>query len=140
MDVYVMIRKHNSTILLDIKENTTIYDLKCMIAPLLNVRPFDQLLFSKDNKQMMNSDKLKDYGIIASIATPQEPVQLSLVVRDDEGDFNPIDITPYSEPPPLPIVGPTEEKEEEEMVIESLILRATETSMFSARPTSVEEQ
>ena len=48
MDVFLMIRRHKTTIFLDAKENNTVYELKKMIEGILKFKPEDQQLFKDE--------------------------------------------------------------------------------------------
>ncbi|XP_067618190.1 elongin-B [Eurosta solidaginis] len=109
MDVFLMIRRHKTTIFTDAKENTTVAELKRMIEGILKVRPHDQRLYNQDNELMEDDNTLQDYGIQMSTAKAQAPAQLGLALRDEHGDFEPLEITPYSSPPDLPEVMKNQE-------------------------------
>ncbi|XP_055845182.1 elongin-B [Episyrphus balteatus] len=109
MDVFLMIRRHKTTIFTDAKENTSVNELKRMIGGILKVSPADQILFYYGNDPMANDKLLQDYGITMSIAKAQAPAQLGLVLRTESGEFEQLDITTYSSPPDLPEVMKTQE-------------------------------
>ena len=48
MDVFLMIRRHKTTIFLDAKENNTVFELKKMIEGILKHKPEDQQLFKDE--------------------------------------------------------------------------------------------
>ena len=48
MDVFLMIRRHKTTIFLDAKENNTVLELKKMIEGILKYKPEDQQLFKDE--------------------------------------------------------------------------------------------
>ena len=104
MDVFLMIRRQKNTIFTDAKENTTVGELKRMIEGILKVKPLDQMLYNADNDQMQDENTLQDYGITMSTAKAQAPAQLGLSLRRENGDFETLEITPYSSPPDLPEV------------------------------------
>ena len=99
-----MIRRQKTTIFTDAKENTTVGELKRMIEGILKVKPLDQMLYNADNDQMQDENTLQDYGITMSTAKAQAPAQLGLSLRRENGDFETLEITPYSSPPDLPEV------------------------------------
>lgn len=99
-----MIRRQKTTIFTDAKENTTVGELKRMIEGILKVKPLDQMLYNADNDQMQDENTLQDYGITMSTAKAQAPAQLGLALRKENGDFETLEITPYSSPPDLPEV------------------------------------
>jgi hypothetical protein len=49
MDVFLMIRRHKTTIFLDAKENTTVMELKRMIEGITKKSPTDHRLYNKDD-------------------------------------------------------------------------------------------
>uniref|UniRef100_A0A0K8TRX6 Elongin-B n=1 Tax=Tabanus bromius TaxID=304241 RepID=A0A0K8TRX6_TABBR len=109
MDVFLMIRRHKTTIFTDAKENTTVGELKKMIEGILKIKPRDQLLFNKENLTMEDEKPLQDYGITMTTAKAQAPAQLGLALRSESGDFEALDIHPYSSPPDLPDVMKNQE-------------------------------
>lgn len=128
-----MIRRKKTTIFTDAKDTTTVLELKRMIegefqmhfladfffryispyiciifAGILKITPRDQRLFSKDNQTMEDEKLLQDYGITMMTARAQSPIQIGLAIRID-GEFEPLDLTPYSSPPDLPDVMKNQE-------------------------------
>ena len=58
------------------------------------------LLFS-----VMDDDKsLNDYGLTSAVAKAQQPAEVGLAFRGDEGGWEEMEKTPYSTPPELPDV------------------------------------
>ncbi|CAD7077537.1 unnamed protein product [Hermetia illucens] len=104
MDVFLVIRRKKSTIFTDAKENTTVTELKKIIEGILKIKPRDQMLFNKENLVMEEEKLLQDYGITTITAKPQTPAQLGLAIRMENGEFEQLEITPYSSPPELPDV------------------------------------
>ncbi|GBO27097.1 hypothetical protein AVEN_11426-1, partial [Araneus ventricosus] len=47
-DVFLMVRRKKTSILLDAKENTTVHELKKMIAAITKVLPENQQLYKDD--------------------------------------------------------------------------------------------
>ncbi|EDW83179.1 uncharacterized protein Dwil_GK22717 [Drosophila willistoni] len=109
MDVFLMIRRQKTTIFTDAKENTTVAELKRMIEGILKVQPIDQRLYNQDNDIMEDESTLQDYGVTVSTAKAQAPAQLGLTFRNDMGDFETLDMSPYSAPPDLPEVMKNQE-------------------------------
>ena len=65
MDVFLMVRRHKTTIFLDAKETTTVYDVKRMVEGILKRSPEDQRLYkiTKDQPTLMEDSKaLSEYG------------------------------------------------------------------------------
>lgn len=52
-DVFLMIRRHKTTIFTDAKESTTVYELKRIVEGILKRAPEDQRLY-KVNKKVFN--------------------------------------------------------------------------------------
>ncbi|XP_055679734.1 elongin-B [Lutzomyia longipalpis] len=109
MDVFLMIRRKKTTIFTDAKDNTTVSELKKMIEGILKIRPRDQQLYNKDNTVMEDDKPLQDYGISMVTAKAQAPAQLGLAIRTETGEFEPLEIAPYSSPPDLPDVMKNQE-------------------------------
>ncbi|XP_059611926.1 elongin-B isoform X1 [Phlebotomus argentipes] len=108
-DVFLMIRRKKTTIFTDAKDNTTVSELKKMIEGILKIRPRDQQLYNKDNTIMEDDKPLQDYGISIVTAKAQAPAQLGLAIRTETGEFEALEITPYSSPPDLPDVMKNQE-------------------------------
>ncbi|KAF5917572.1 hypothetical protein HPG69_000035 [Diceros bicornis minor] len=85
-DVFLMIRRHKTTIFTDAKESSTVFELK---------RIDDQLL--DDGKT------LGECGFTSQTARPQAPATVGLAFRADEA-FEALRIEPFSSPPELPDV------------------------------------
>ncbi|XP_065371802.1 elongin-B [Calliphora vicina] len=109
MDVFLMIRRHKTTIFTDAKENTSVAELKRMLEGILKVKPADQRLYNQDNDIMDDDNTLQDYGITMSTAKAQAPAQLGLALRKESGDIEALEITSYSSPPDLPEVMKNQE-------------------------------
>lgn len=52
---------------------------------------------------MDDDQTLQDYGITMMTARAQSPIQIGLAIRVD-GEFEQLELTPYSAPPDLPDV------------------------------------
>ncbi|XP_019872482.1 elongin-B [Aethina tumida] len=114
MDVFLMIRRKKLTIFTDAKDTTTVLELKKIIEGILKVAPQNQQLFNKDNTVMEDSKMLQDYGLTSSIAKAQSPATVGLAVKDDNGQFEPLELTQYSAPPDLPDVMKSQESNGQE--------------------------
>jgi len=88
---------------IDAKEDTSVLELKRMVAGITKVLPDDQKLFSS-REEMKEEKHLSDYGFTAGTAKPQNPATVTLVFRDDSGNWEEQDIAPLSQPPELPEV------------------------------------
>ncbi|XP_075210822.1 transcription elongation factor elongin B [Lycorma delicatula] len=104
MDVFLMIRRKKLTIFTDAKDTTSVLELKKIIEGILKVPPVNQQLYYKDNQLMEDDKALQDYGLNSGIAKAQSPASVGLAIRLDNGDFEPLELTPYSSPPDLPYV------------------------------------
>jgi len=109
MDVFLMIRRKKMTIFTDAKENTTVLELKKIIEGILKIPPINQQLFNKDNVLMSDNKFLSDYGLLSSTAKAQCPALIGLALRQDNGQFEQLEMTPFSTPPDLPEVMKTQE-------------------------------
>lgn len=103
MDVFLMIRRKKTTIFMDCKENSTVLELKKMIGGITKVAPEDQRLF-KELQPMEDSKTLADCGYTSTAARAQSPAVIGLAFRKEGGDFEELEIDPYSSPPELPDV------------------------------------
>lgn len=91
------------------------------------MRPRDQCLYNKDNQVIPDDKQLQEIGITMSTAKAQSPAQLGLALRYvwhklrkivqlficltislnfrlENGEFEELELTPYSQPPDLPDV------------------------------------
>ncbi|XP_001604175.2 elongin-B [Nasonia vitripennis] len=109
MDVFLMIRRKKMTIFTDAKENTTVLELKKIIEGILKIPPGNQQLFNKDNLLMSDNKCLSDYGLSSATAKAQCPAVIGLAIRQDNGQFEQLEMTPFSLPPDLPEVMKTQE-------------------------------
>ncbi|XP_025417304.1 elongin-B [Sipha flava] len=108
MDAFMMIQRKKVTIFTDAKDNILVHELKKMISRILKVAPQNQQLFYKD--EIMDENKtLSDCGLNATIAKAQSPALVGLALRMDDGEFEPLELIPYSSPPELPYVMKNQE-------------------------------
>jgi len=103
MDVFLMVRRKKTTIFIDAKEDTSVLELKRMIAGITKVMPEDQKLH-RDREEMKDEKHIGDYGLNAGTAKPQLPATIGLVFKDENGSWESLDIAPLSQPPELPEV------------------------------------
>jgi len=104
MDVFLMVRRKKTTIFLDAKESTTVLELKKMIEGITKKSPSEQQLYNKDDAVMDEEKSLADYGLTAALAKAQQPAEVGLAFKGDEGGWEELEKTPYSIPPELPDV------------------------------------
>lgn len=69
----------------------------------------NQQLFNKDNVAMSDSKFLSDYGLTSGTAKAQCPAVVGLSLRQENGQFESLEITPFSMPPDLPDVMKSQE-------------------------------
>ncbi|CAG0892256.1 unnamed protein product [Cyprideis torosa] len=101
MEVFLMIRRHKTTIFTDAKENTTVRELKKIVHGILKVSPEDQRLY-KEEQLMDDSKQLSEYGLDHTIAKAQAPATVGLAIKQENGEWEALKIDPLSDPPPLP--------------------------------------
>ncbi|XP_051173177.1 elongin-B [Leptopilina boulardi] len=109
MDVFLMIRRKKMTIFTDAKDNTTVLELKKIIEGILKIPPVNQQLFNKDNVVMTDCKCLGEYGLTPTTAKAQCPALIGLAIRQDSGNFENLEMTPFSLPPDLPDVMKSQE-------------------------------
>ena len=102
MDLFLMIRRHKTTIFIDAKESTTVSELKKIVEGIIKVAPDDQRLY-RDDQVLDDNKTLGDSGFTSSTACAQAPCTVGLVCKMDE-EFEPLGITALSRPPELPDV------------------------------------
>jgi len=98
-----MVRRKKTTIFLDAKESTTVLELKKMIEGITKKSPSELQLY-KDDAVMDEEKSLADYGLTAALAKAQQPAEVGLAFKGDEGGWEELEKTPYSIPPELPDV------------------------------------
>jgi len=103
MDIYMMIRRHKTTIFTDAKENTGVMELKKMLEGILKVTPENQRLL-KDDNEMEDNKTLQECGLTSATAQAHKPATLVLCVRQEDGEFEAPEAAAYSTPPELPDV------------------------------------
>ncbi|XP_015231438.1 elongin-B [Cyprinodon tularosa] len=103
MDVFLMIRRHKTTIFTDAKECTTVYELKRIVEGILKRPPEDQRLY-KDDQLLEDSKTLGDCGFTNQTARPQAPATVGLAFRVNDEMFEQLYIEAFSSPPELPDV------------------------------------
>ncbi|KAM4818240.1 elongin-B-like [Thomomys bottae] len=102
MDVFLMIRRHKTTIFTDAKHSSTVLELKRVVEGILKRPPDEQQLYKAD--QLLDDGKtLGECGFTSQTARPQAPATVGLVFREDEA-FESLCIEPFSTPPELPDV------------------------------------
>ncbi|XP_057622207.1 elongin-B-like [Chionomys nivalis] len=102
MDVFLMIRRHKTTIFTDAKESTTIIELKHIIERILK-RPADEQRLYKDDQLLDDGKTLGECGFTYLTAEPQAPATVGLAFQEDDA-FEALHIEPFSSPPERPYV------------------------------------
>lgn len=77
-----MVRREKTTIFLDCKEATTVYELKKMVEGILKKAPEDQRLY-KDDQVLDDTKTLEDCGFTTQTAKAQTPALISLSFRGE---------------------------------------------------------
>ncbi|XP_050186251.1 elongin-B-like [Myiozetetes cayanensis] len=102
MDVFLMIRRHKTTIFTEAKESSTVLELKRIVQGILHRPPEHQRLY-KDDQLLEDSKTLGDCGFTSQTARPQAPATVGLALRRGEA-LEGLRIEPFSSPPELPDV------------------------------------
>ncbi|XP_035294771.1 elongin-B-like [Cricetulus griseus] len=102
MDVFLMIRRHKTTIFTDAKESSTVSELKPFVQGFLKQEPYKQQLF-KDDNLLSDSKTLGKSGFTSQTAGPQAPATVGLAFLAGDA-FEDLRIEPFSSPPELPHV------------------------------------
>jgi transcription elongation factor B subunit 2 len=103
MDVFLMVRRHKTTIFLDAKESTQVLELKKMIQPVIKKVP-EEIKLYKDDQNLDDHKTLGDCGFTSATARAQAPATIGMCFKNEDGDFEPLEIAALSVPPELPDV------------------------------------
>ncbi|KAM3188536.1 hypothetical protein ACTXT7_000090 [Hymenolepis weldensis] len=103
MKIFLSIRRKKSTIYLTVEETDTVLEVKRQLQGILKVAPDDQSLLYQ-SITLIDQKPLSFYGINEQTARAHNPAVISLCYRDANGQFEQVDITPYSKPPEMPEV------------------------------------
>nr|XP_012297265.2 elongin-B [Aotus nancymaae] len=101
-DVFLMIRRHKTTIFTDAKESSTVFELKRIVEGILKRPPDEQRLY-KDDQLLDDGKTLGECGFTSQTARPQAPATVGLAFRAED-TFEALCIEPFSSPPELPDV------------------------------------
>ncbi|XP_066131277.1 elongin-B isoform X1 [Saccopteryx bilineata] len=101
-DVFLMIRRHKTTIFTDAKESSTVFELKRIVEGILKRPPDEQRLY-KDDQLLDDGKTLGECGFTSQTARPQAPATVGLAFRADDA-FEALRVEPFSSPPELPDV------------------------------------
>ncbi|XP_042526128.1 elongin-B-like [Dipodomys spectabilis] len=102
MDVFLMIRRHKTTIFTVAKESSTVFELKRIVEGILQ-RPPDKLRLYKDDQLLDDEKTLRECGFTSQTARPHVPATVGLAFLEDE-TVEALHIEPFSSPPELPDV------------------------------------
>lgn len=98
-----MVRRKKTTMFIDAKESTTVFELKKMIKGITKWLAEDMKLF-KDGVAIDDQKTLGDVGCTSSTARAQAPATIGLTYKQEDGVYEPLEITELSTPPDLPEV------------------------------------
>ncbi|TEA31255.1 hypothetical protein DBR06_SOUSAS18710036, partial [Sousa chinensis] len=96
IDVFLMIRRHKTTIFMDAKESSTVFELKCIVEGILKWPLVEQRLY-KDDQLLDDRKTLGECGFTSQTAWPRAPATVGLAFRADEA-FETLHIQPFSSP------------------------------------------
>lgn len=108
MDAFMMIQRKKLTIFTDAKDNILVHELKKIIACIIKVSPQNQQLYYKD-EIMDESKTLLECGLSSTTAKAQSPATIGLALKMEDGEFEQLEMIPYSSPPELPYVMKNQE-------------------------------
>eukprot|EP00073_Rattus_norvegicus_P049336 XP_017451626.1 PREDICTED: transcription elongation factor B polypeptide 2-like isoform X2 [Rattus norvegicus] len=100
--VFLMIRRHKTTIFTDPKESNTVFELKHIVKGILKRPPEEQRLY-KDGQLLDGGKTLGECGFTSQTARPQAPATVGLAFRADD-TFEALRMEPFSSPLELPDV------------------------------------
>lgn len=83
LDVFLMIRRHKTTIFTDAKESSTVFELKRIVEGILKRPPDEQRLY-KDDQLLDDGKTLGECGFTSQTARPQAPATVGLAFRAGE--------------------------------------------------------
>ncbi len=95
-DCYLQIRHAKQTIFTDVTETTTVFQLKQILANILQIDPDAIRLTSKGQILDIDTKHLLEYGITSKEAQPQNPIQLEFSLKLNDGSYEIDEIIPYS--------------------------------------------
>jgi transcription elongation factor B subunit 2 len=98
-----MVRRQKSTLFVDAKESTTVLELKKIIKGIMK-KPIEEMKLYRDGQPIDDLKSLGDVGYTSSTARAQAPATIGLTFKQDDGTFEPLEITDLSTPPDLPEV------------------------------------
>ncbi|OAF69956.1 hypothetical protein A3Q56_02299 [Intoshia linei] len=95
-DLFFVIRRQKTNIILDATENSTIRDLKSQIEPIVK-KSITELQLSKIDKTILEDHKtLLQCGFTVETVSPMIPAELNLCFKQDDGSFEGVNVSEYS--------------------------------------------
>nr|XP_048291362.1 elongin-B-like [Myodes glareolus] len=108
-DVFLMLRRHKTTIFKDAKESSSMFELKHIVEGIFKWPPDEQRLY-KDDQLFDDRKTLGECGFTGQTALPQVPATVGLAFRADDA-FKALHIEPFSSTPELPDVMKPQDSE-----------------------------
>ncbi|KAL6093424.1 hypothetical protein STEG23_029209 [Scotinomys teguina] len=97
--VFLMIRRHKTTIFAEAKESSTVFQLKLIVQGILKRPPVEQRLY-KDGQLLDDRKTLGECGFTSQTARAEAPATVGLALGAD-GVFEALHIEPFSSPSEL---------------------------------------
>jgi len=110
-----MVRRKKTSFFTDLKDTSTILDLKKMIEGVLKFSPEDQQLSDESGAVVYRDDRtLAECSLTGTNAKAHSPAIIGLAVRKPGQSFEKLEIDSLSQPPDLPEImrpesGPAQE-------------------------------
>lgn len=102
IDAFLTAKRKKTTVFLDPAGNTSLHELKMMIAGITKVEHESQILY-KDEQCVIKGKPLPEYGLNGSTGRAQSPSTVQLAFRGREsGRLETLEETPLSSPPKPP--------------------------------------
>nr|XP_042118779.1 elongin-B-like [Peromyscus maniculatus bairdii] len=96
-NVFLMIRRHKTTIFMEAKETSTVLQLKRVVQRILQRPPEEQRLY-KDDQLLDDTKTLGECGFTSQTARVHAPATVGLAFGADDA-FEALHIEPFSSPP-----------------------------------------
>ncbi|CAD6198949.1 unnamed protein product [Caenorhabditis auriculariae] len=101
-ELFFEVQRKKSHFFLDAKENSTVFDLKCMIKDILKVSCQNVELFrlceNGQHTQLDSRKTLAECGFNPTNARAQQPATIGMMLKGDDS----LEIEKLSTPPPIP--------------------------------------
>ena len=89
---FLQLRHAKQTVFVEVKENTTVGELRQLLAEILTISPETIRLKSEEKFFDADTKHLSDYGINTTAALPHAPFQVEFLVEHDDDN----QVIPYS--------------------------------------------